>query len=82
MVTAQQVPAPRQHERHHGATGIVTGRVLLADGQPAEQVSVRIKGSEHGTVTAADGSFSLKAPAGWQAIAVSCLGCVGQEAAV
>ncbi|GAA4048981.1 hypothetical protein GCM10022409_39370 [Hymenobacter glaciei] len=62
--------------------GTVTGRVQLADGQPAEQVSVRIKGSERGTVTAADGSFVLRAPAGWQAIVVSCLGCVGQEAAV
>ena len=62
--------------------GTVTGRVLLADGQPAEQVSVRVKGSERGTVTAADGSFTLRAPAGWQAIAVNCLGCVGQEVAV
>jgi iron complex outermembrane receptor protein len=81
-VEAQHAPAPRRHEHRSGAAGTVTGRVLLADGQPAEQVSVRIKGSERGTVTAADGSFTLRAPAGWQAIAVSCLGCVGQEAAV
>ena len=75
---------PMRHHKQHGNenNGTVTGRVLLADGQPAEQVSVRLKGSERGTVTAADGRFTLKAPAGWQAIMVSCLGCQAQEVAV
>ncbi|MBH8557842.1 TonB-dependent receptor [Hymenobacter negativus] len=75
---------PMRHHKQHGSesNGTVTGRVLLADGQPAEQVSVRLKGSERGTVTAADGSFALKVPAGWQSLVVSCLGCQAQEVAV
>ncbi|MEL5992817.1 TonB-dependent receptor [Hymenobacter segetis] len=75
---------PMRHHKQHGNenNGTVTGRVLLADGQPAEQVSVRLKGSERGTVTAADGTFTLKVPAGWQAFVVSCLGCQAQEVAV
>jgi iron complex outermembrane receptor protein len=82
LVQAQTDPSHHTNEQHRKGMGTVTGRVLLADGQPAEQVSVRIKGSERGTTTAADGRFVLRAPAGWQAIAVSCLGCVGQEVAV
>ena len=82
IALAQTNQPPHNSEQQRQALGIVTGRVQLADGQPAGQVSVRIKGSERGTVTAADGSFTLRAPAGWQAIAMSCLGCVGQEVAV
>lgn len=82
VVLAQSNQPHHQNEQHRKAMGTVTGRVQLADGQPAEQISVRIKGSERGTVTAADGSFVLRVPAGWQAISVSCLGCVGQEVAV
>ena len=80
---AQNMPM-RHHKQPHGSStlGTVTGRVLLADGQPAEQVSVRVKGGERGTVTAADGRFALKVPAGWQAFVVSCLGCRPQEVAV
>ena len=82
VVLAQSNQPHYQNEQHRKAMGTVAGRVQLADGQPAGQVSVRIKGSERGTVTAADGRFTLRAPAGWQAITVSCLGCVGQEVAV
>lgn len=81
-VLAQSTQPHYGHEQHRRALGTVTGRVQLSDGQVAEQVSVRIKGSGRGTVTAADGSFTLKAPAGWLVITVSCLGCVGQEVAV
>ncbi|GAB3573621.1 TonB-dependent siderophore receptor [Hymenobacter daeguensis] len=70
------------HVRHHGPTGTVTGRVLQADGKAAEQVSVRVKGTPLGTTTAADGSFELNAPAGWQVLTVSCLGCTPQEVPV
>ena len=82
VALAQTNQPHHQTEQHRKATGTVTGRVQLADGQPAGQVSVRIKGSERGTVTDAEGRFTLKVPVGWQAIAVGCLGCVGQEVAV
>lgn len=76
-----QRPA-HQHARHHGPTGTVTGRVVQADGKAAEQVSVRLKGTQLGTTTAADGSFELNVPAGWQVLTVSCLGCTPQEVSV
>lgn len=82
VALAQSGQPHHTNEQHRKTMGTVTGRVQLADGQPAEQVSVRLKGSERGTVTDAEGRFTLRAPAGWQAIAVSCLGCVGQEVAV
>ncbi len=82
VVLAQSNQPQPRNEQHREAMGTVAGRVLLADGQPAGQVSVRVKGSERGTATDAEGRFTLKAPAGWQVIAVSCLGCVGQEMAV
>ncbi len=77
-----QTPLPRQSEQYRAGHGSITGRVLLANGEPAEQVAVRLKGIGQGTVTAADGSFTLKASAGWQSLIISCLGCVGQEVAV
>ncbi|MBO2012634.1 TonB-dependent receptor [Hymenobacter negativus] len=76
-----QRPA-HQHSKHHDQTGIVTGRVVQADGKAAEQVSVRVKGTQLGTTTAADGSFELNIPAGWQVLTVSCLGCTPQEVTV
>ncbi|WP_210517733.1 TonB-dependent receptor [Hymenobacter terricola] len=71
-----------QHDRHLSAAGTIAGRVALADGQPADQVSIRVKGTERGTAPNADGSFQLKAPAGWQVLTVSSLGYAPQEATV
>jgi iron complex outermembrane receptor protein len=79
-VLAQRPAHP--HSKHHEQSGIVTGRVVQADGKAAEQVSVRVKGTQMGTTTAADGSFELSVPAGWQVLVVSCLGCTPQEMAV
>ena len=79
---AQQEQPHRQHEKRSGSYGTVTGRVELADGKPAEQISVMVKGTSRGTATAADGSFQLSAPAGWQVLTVTCLGCVPQEISV
>ncbi|MCC3159822.1 TonB-dependent receptor [Hymenobacter sp. 15J16-1T3B] len=61
------------------AHGQVVGRVVLADGQAAEQVSVMVKGTTIGTSTEADGSFRLRLPAGKQTLAVAYLGYVTQE---
>ncbi len=79
VALAQTDASQRPHGKHSGAAGTITGRVLLADGQPAEQVSVRLKGTERGTTPNADGSFQLKAPAGWQVLTVSSLGYAAQE---
>ncbi len=41
------------------------GRVALADGQLADQVAVRVKGSNCGTTPDADSRFQLRLAAGW-----------------
>lgn len=61
------------------AHGQVVGRVVLADGQAAEQVSVMVKGTAIGTSTESDGSFRLRLPAGKQTLAIAYLGYVTQE---
>ncbi|MDB5235735.1 MAG: TonB-dependent siderophore receptor [Hymenobacter sp.] len=71
-----------KHEKRNGQMGTVTGRVVLADGQAADQISVRVKGTSRGTSTNATGNFQLEAPAGWQVLTVTCLGCVPQEITV
>lgn len=40
----------------------ITGKVSTADGQPLPGVTVFIKGTSTGTITAADGSYSLDVP--------------------
>ncbi|KUG08651.1 TonB-dependent receptor [Solirubrum puertoriconensis] len=61
------------------AHGQVVGRVVLADGQAAEQVSVMVKGTTIGTSTEADGSFRLRLPSGKQTLAIAFLGYITQE---
>ncbi|WP_254846634.1 TonB-dependent receptor [Hymenobacter sp. CRA2] len=61
------------------AHGQAVGRVALADGESAEQVSVMVKGTTIGTSTEADGSFRLRLPAGKQTLAIAYLGYVTQE---
>ncbi|WP_426061678.1 TonB-dependent siderophore receptor [Hymenobacter sp. B1770] len=79
---AQHGPHYHSREEHSAGFGSVTGSIILADGQLAEQVSVRVKGTERGTAASVDGSFQLRAPAGWQVLVVSGLGYVPQELTV
>ncbi|UYZ59803.1 TonB-dependent receptor [Hymenobacter latericus] len=84
-VTAQSLLAYNNHPSDqptnspYVAHGQVVGRVVLADGQAAEQVSVMVKGTTIGTSTDADGSFRLRLPSGKQTLAVAFLGYVTQE---
>lgn len=82
LAAAQSAPPHDPQERRHRSFGTVTGRVVLADGQPADQVSIRVKGTGHGTTPKADGSFELRVPAGWQVVTVSSLGYGTQEFSV
>jgi iron complex outermembrane receptor protein len=79
---AQSADQQRHHEKRHDRMGEVTGRIELADGQAAEQVSIRVKGTSLGVNSAPDGSFRIQAPAGWQVLLVTCLGCTPQEVTV
>ncbi|MEP6700901.1 MAG: TonB-dependent receptor plug domain-containing protein, partial [Bacteroidota bacterium] len=40
-------------------TNVVTGKITDAEGKPIQSVSVSIKGSNGGTITSADGTYSL-----------------------
>ena len=51
----------------------VRGKVTDADGKPLAGVTVMVKGTTNGTMTAADGSYSLRAVEG-DVIEFSCLG--------
>jgi len=59
----------------------VTGRVTGTDGQGVPSVTVRIKGSNAATTTAADGTYSISAPDG-AVLVFSSVGYVTQEVAV
>jgi len=56
-------------------TGTVKGQ---EDGLPIPGVSVRVKGAAGGTLTGADGSFSIKAPASATSLEFSSIGYVSQ----
>lgn len=55
-------------------TRTITGKVTDATGNPLPNVSVVIKGSNTGTTTAADGTWSLKLPAGAKVVIFSTIG--------
>lgn len=59
----------------------VTGKVTGPDGQGVPSVTVRIKGSNAATTTAADGSYTISAPDG-ATLVFSSVGYVTQEVAV
>ncbi|TLV00966.1 TonB-dependent receptor [Dyadobacter luticola] len=61
-------------------TGRVTGQILSSDGQPAEQVSVGIKGSSKGDVTNAQGKFTIdRLKPGAHILLISFVGAETQE---
>ena len=59
--------------------GTVVGRVVLADGQSADHVSIMVKGTTQGTLPDEAGNYRLPAPAGWQVLTFSSLGYATQE---
>jgi len=64
------------HAQNRQVTGTVTSAV---DGTPVPGANVIVKGSTSGTVTDAEGKFSLSVPADAFAIVVSFIGYVSQE---
>ncbi|MBN8837513.1 MAG: TonB-dependent receptor [Sphingobacteriia bacterium] len=59
---------------------VITGRVTdTKDGSPLSGASVLVKGTKIGTVTAADGSFSLKIPANTTKLVIMSLGYAQKE---
>ena len=60
----------------------VTGKVTGADNQAVASATIKVKGSNAATTTNADGTFSLKAPAGSFVLQVSSLGFATKEVTV
>lgn len=59
--------------------GVLKGRILSADGQPAAYVPVGLKGTKHGAVTDDKGNYELKAPAGTYTLLVQFIGHDAEE---
>lgn len=60
----------------------ITGKVTDEQGNPLPNVSVTIKGTKTGTVTKADGTYALVAPAGSQTLVFSSVDIVPEEIAI
>jgi TonB-linked SusC/RagA family outer membrane protein len=60
----------------------VTGKVTGSDNQAVASATIKVKGSNAATTTNADGTFSLKAPAGSFVLQVSSLGFEAKELTV
>lgn len=62
------------------AQGVVTGRVFdAADRQPIPGVSVLVKGTQTGTITDADGNFTISLAEPGQTLVFSFIGYATQE---
>lgn len=64
------------------ATGMISGKVLSADGEPVDYVSVYLKGTEYVSNTNDKGLYHIKAPAGEYTIIFSSVGFEKYEAKV
>lgn len=62
--------------------GTLKGKILTEDNKPAENVSVRLKGTKYGTTTDEYGEFQFRAPAATYILVVSHTGFQTQEISV
>jgi len=60
----------------------VSGRVVDGEGNPLEDVTVKVKGAGAATATAADGRFSINIPTGDAVLVLTLVGYESQEVAV
>jgi iron complex outermembrane receptor protein len=64
----------------YAQTGRISGQILSSDGQPAEQVTIGIKGSSKGAISDAHGKFTIeKVKVGPHSVLVSYVGLETQE---
>ena len=56
------------------AKGTVTGKVVTAKNEPADNVSIGLEGTGYGTITKSNGEFSFRAPAGSYKLVISYVG--------
>lgn len=68
------IPALAQQQK-----GTVKGKVVTSKNEPAENVSVMLKGTKFGSITNENGNFEFKAPQGNYTIVISQVGAKSQE---
>ncbi len=61
------------------SSGCITGKIITADGHPAESISISLMGTPYGTFSDKNGNFQLVAPAGNYTIAVFSMICHRKE---
>lgn len=71
IILLSVVVAGRASSQTHGT---LKGKVFTSEHQPAENVSLFLKGTRYGTITNEKGEFSIKAPAGTYTLVVSQVG--------
>lgn len=54
--------------------GIIQGKVVTSNNEPADNVSIGLEGTSYGTTTKANGEYAFKAPAGSYKIIISYVG--------
>jgi iron complex outermembrane receptor protein len=74
LLLVNTIPALAQQAR-----GTLKGKVVTVKNDPAENVSVTLKGTKYGTITDENGLFEIKAPQGNYTLVVSEVGAKGQE---
>ncbi|MDN3580633.1 TonB-dependent receptor [Mucilaginibacter flavus] len=62
--------------------GTIKGHISTTNGQPADNVSVMLKGTKFGTVTNEDGDFEFRAVQGKYTLVISQVGSKGQESSI
>ena len=62
--------------------GTIKGKVTTSDNKPADFVTVGLKGTKYGTMTDANGNYTIKAPEGAYTLMVSAVGIQSIETAV
>ncbi len=67
---------------HPFAQRTITGKVTDENGNPVAEASILIKGTRVGTISGADGSFSLALPANARTLVISSVGKAEKEVAI
>jgi TonB-linked SusC/RagA family outer membrane protein len=79
MLTDSKISSENRLETLVQQSITITGKVTDAEGEPLPGVSVKIKGTTHGTATDANGAYSLPVPDGNATLVFSYVGFITQE---
>lgn len=78
-ITIQEKAAEPPVIKPTAADTVITGKVTDEKNNPLPGVTIGVEGSSHGAISGADGSFSLRLPAGAKALVFSFMGFTQQR---